>query len=633
MACTSTGWAANASACSANAASGPEPPPPAYCAHGRLQPPHRGAPRADCRGVQHRTGLGHQRHQGRQLRHHPAVLAVHWLLHLGGHRRWALPAVAHGLAWRAAHGRAGGGGRVRRLRPGPRLGQPADGAPAAVQHEQPARRHRGLPAHVSGTGRLRRLLLHQPRDADQGPAGARRGATPGQRGAAAAAGVAARAAHALQHPRQPARAHRHRSAARHRHARPAQRLPAGHARGLAQRRQWRAAHPARRVRATGRLPRPHGRAHGPAPAREPGPARGAGAPARARAAAAAAGGERHPPRPGAQRARWRAPRERAPRGRHPVPERERQRRRQRAARARGLRPDAGARAPAGPARRRRAPGVAERPGPGHPRAPAASHHAHRMNATALIAEDEPLLAQALQAELARAWPQLRVLATVGDGAAAVEQALALRPEVLFLDIRMPALSGLDAAATLADEWPAEQPLPALVFVTAHDEFAVQAFEAQALDYVLKPVQPERLQRTVARVQAALRARAAPDWAGLRALLSGAASAAPRLRHLMASAGNSVQRIAIDEVLVFEAADKYVRVLTQGREFLIRTPLKELLPQLDPEGFWQIHRGTVVRVDAIDRVTRDEAGKWRLTVRGLDEAFAVSRLYADRFRAM
>ncbi|WP_288255076.1 LytTR family DNA-binding domain-containing protein [uncultured Hydrogenophaga sp.] len=256
-----------------------------------------------------------------------------------------------------------------------------------------------------------------------------------------------------------------------------------------------------------------------------------------------------------------------------------------------------------------------------------------MNATALIAEDEPLLAQALQAELARAWPQLRVLATVGDGAAAVEQALALRPEVLFLDIRMPALSGLDAAATLADEWPAEQPLPALVFVTAHDEFAVQAFEAQALDYVLKPVQPERLQRTVARVQAALRARAAPDWAGLRALLSGAASAAPRLRHLMASAGNSVQRIAIDEVLVFEAADKYVRVLTQGREFLIRTPLKELLPQLDPEGFWQIHRGTVVRVDAIDRVTRDEAGKWRLTVRGLDEAFAVSRLYADRFRAM
>ncbi len=259
-----------------------------------------------------------------------------------------------------------------------------------------------------------------------------------------------------------------------------------------------------------------------------------------------------------------------------------------------------------------------------------------MNATALIAEDEPLLAQALQAELARAWPGLRVLASVGDGRSAVQQALALRPDVLFLDIRMPALSGLDAAATLADDWPAEQPLPALVFVTAHDEFAVQAFEAQALDYLLKPVQAERLQRTVARVQAALRARgasAAPDWAGLRALLGGAPSSAPRLRHLMASVGAAVQRVAIDEVLAFEAADKYVRVLAGGREFLIRTPLKELLPQLDPEVFWQIHRGTVVRADAIDRVTRDEAGKWRLTLRGLDEAFVVSRLYADRFRAM
>lgn len=259
-----------------------------------------------------------------------------------------------------------------------------------------------------------------------------------------------------------------------------------------------------------------------------------------------------------------------------------------------------------------------------------------MNATALIAEDEPLLAQALQAELARAWPGLRVLARVGDGQSAVEQALALRPEVLFLDIRMPALSGLDAAAALADDWPADQPLPALVFVTAHDEFAVRAFEAQALDYLLKPVQPERLQRTVARVQAALRARgasAAPDWAGLRALLDGAPPAAPRLRHLMASVGAAVQRVAIDEVLAFEAADKYVRVLAGGREFLIRTPLKELLPQLDPEVFWQIHRGTVVRADAIDRVTRDEAGKWRLTLRGLDGAFPISRLYADRFRAM
>lgn len=263
-----------------------------------------------------------------------------------------------------------------------------------------------------------------------------------------------------------------------------------------------------------------------------------------------------------------------------------------------------------------------------------------MNATALIAEDEPLLAQALQAELARAWPGLQVLAMVGDGASAVEHTLARRPEVLFFDIRMPGLSGLEAAAAIADDWPADAPLPVLVFVTAHDEFALQAFEAQALDYVLKPVQPERLQRTVARVQAALRARSSgashpaipADWSGLRALL-GAGPAQPRLRHLMAGVGNTVQRVAIDEVRVFEAADKYVRVLTGAHEFLIRTPLKELLPQLDPEVFWQIHRGTVVRVEAIDKVTRDEAGKWRLTVQGLSEAFVVSRLYADRFRAM
>jgi len=123
-----------------------------------------------------------------------------------------------------------------------------------------------------------------------------------------------------------------------------------------------------------------------------------------------------------------------------------------------------------------------------------------MTTTALIAEDEPLLAQALQAELARAWPQLRIVATVGDGASAVREALARKPDVLFFDIRMPGLGGLDAAAQLADEWPEGEPFPALVFVTAYDQYAVQAFEAQAVDYVLKPVQSARLERTVARLQ-------------------------------------------------------------------------------------------------------------------------------------
>ncbi|MDO8372544.1 MAG: response regulator, partial [Polaromonas sp.] len=128
-------------------------------------------------------------------------------------------------------------------------------------------------------------------------------------------------------------------------------------------------------------------------------------------------------------------------------------------------------------------------------------------ATALIAEDEPLLAQALQAELARAWPALRVLATVGDGASAVAQSLQLRPEVLFFDIRMPGLGGLEAAAELADDWPQDTPFPALVFVTAFDQYAVQAFAAQAVDYLLKPVQAGRLQKTVSKVQQALANRA------------------------------------------------------------------------------------------------------------------------------
>jgi DNA-binding LytR/AlgR family response regulator len=257
--------------------------------------------------------------------------------------------------------------------------------------------------------------------------------------------------------------------------------------------------------------------------------------------------------------------------------------------------------------------------------------------TALIAEDEPLLAQALQAELSRAWPQLRVVATVGDGVSAVREALARRPEVLFFDIRMPGLGGLEAAAQLADEWPEGERFPALVFVTAYDQYAVQAFEAQAVDYVLKPVQAARLERTVARLQDQLARRA--DSPGLdqavdqlRHLLK-AAPAATRLKVIQASVGNSIRVVPVDDVLVFEAADKYVRVLTAGQEYLIRTPLKDLLPQLDADEFWQVHRGTVVRAAAIDTVTRDEAGKLHLTLRGRPERLAVSRLYAHLFKAM
>ena len=263
-----------------------------------------------------------------------------------------------------------------------------------------------------------------------------------------------------------------------------------------------------------------------------------------------------------------------------------------------------------------------------------------MNATALIAEDEPLLATALQAELAAAWPELRVIATVGHGAAAVAQGLALKPDVLFLDIRMPGQSGLEAAAELADEWPAGTPFPAIVFVTAYDQYAVEAFEAQAVDYLLKPVRPERLAQTVQRLQQRLAPRpqgaAAPiDQAleQLRALLAPAAAATEPLRVIQASVGQQIRLVPIEEVLVFEAADKYVRVLTADTELLIRTPLKDLTPQLDASLFWQVHRGTVVRATAIHSVSRDEAGKLSLHLRGRTESWPVSRLYAGQFKAM
>ena len=270
--------------------------------------------------------------------------------------------------------------------------------------------------------------------------------------------------------------------------------------------------------------------------------------------------------------------------------------------------------------------------------------------TALIAEDEPLLAQALQAELARAWPELRVVATVGDGVSAVAQALALKPDVLFFDIRMPGLGGLDAATELAELWPhlhakaaAQAPaFPALVFVTAYDQYAVQAFEAQAVDYLLKPVQAARLQKTVAKVQLSLMARAQAainfeatmgQLRGLFAPVPGSTPAPARLKVIQASVGTGIRMVPIDEVLYFEAADKYLRVLTPAHEYLIRTPLKELLPQLDPQEFWQVHRGTVVRVSSIAAVDRLESGKTSLRLHGRAEPLAVSRVYAALFKAM
>ena len=278
---------------------------------------------------------------------------------------------------------------------------------------------------------------------------------------------------------------------------------------------------------------------------------------------------------------------------------------------------------------------------------------HPPRTTALIAEDEPLLAAALQAELARLWPELQVLASVGDGHSALAQALALQPDVLFFDVRMPGLSGLDAAAALADAWdtttPGAKPFPALVFVTAYDQYAVQAFEAQAVDYLLKPVQPERLMKTIQKLQQSLASKrsAATDFEAtltqLRSLLAMPSSAssppsppnppAPWLQHIQASVGSAIHLVPLPEVLYLEAADKYVRVLTAKREYLIRTPLKELLPQIDPARFWQIHRGTVVNHHCVELALRDDQGRLSLSLRGRPERLAVSRLFAHQFKAM
>jgi len=272
-----------------------------------------------------------------------------------------------------------------------------------------------------------------------------------------------------------------------------------------------------------------------------------------------------------------------------------------------------------------------------------------MKTTALIAEDEPLLAAHLRQELLRLWPGLEVVATVGDGLQASAQALALQPTLAFFDIRMPGCTGLEAAAALAEDWPqgpGAAPFPLIVFVTAYSDHALAAFEAQAADYLVKPLDPARLAACVQRLQARLAEReaaATPDAqsidgavAQLRALLgaapaAGIAPAAPRLEVIQAQVGSVVHFVPVDEVIYFEAADKYVRVVTAEREHLIRQSLRELLPQLDGARFWQVHRGTVVQARCIVHARREESGKVTLTLRGRPETVTASRLYAHLFK--
>lgn len=268
--------------------------------------------------------------------------------------------------------------------------------------------------------------------------------------------------------------------------------------------------------------------------------------------------------------------------------------------------------------------------------------AHR--ATALVADDEPHLARALVAELAAAWPALQVVHVARNGAEAAERIAALRPDLAFLDIQMPGLTGLEVAEGI--EGPTR-----VVFVTAYDKYAVDAFEREALDYVLKPVARERLARTVERLQRALAAPADDDarlLAALRRLLlpapreanaAGAAAAAPApapgpLRWIRAGSGDLVHQVPVDEVLFFRADDKYTCVHTAGgAEHLIRTPIHELAQALDPLGFVQVHRSTIVNLRHLAGTRRDEASRLFLRIRGHATELPVSRAYVHLFRAM
>jgi DNA-binding LytR/AlgR family response regulator len=262
---------------------------------------------------------------------------------------------------------------------------------------------------------------------------------------------------------------------------------------------------------------------------------------------------------------------------------------------------------------------------------------------ALIAEDEPILAAVLAQSLQRLWPGIQIVGTAPNGLAAVEQALALRPDVLFMDIKMPGQTGLEAAEELAERWDGTQPFPQVVFVTAYDDYALKAFEQAAADYVLKPVSDDRLRRTVERLRARLLAHAqagngegdggmAELVAQMRALLP-PATAPERLSVIRAAVGNMVRMIPVQDVVYFQALDKYVNVATADSEALIRLPLKELMAQLDPGQFCQVSRSSIVNMRHVASASRDEMGKLSLALRGRTDRLKVSPLFAHLFRQM
>jgi DNA-binding LytR/AlgR family response regulator len=278
--------------------------------------------------------------------------------------------------------------------------------------------------------------------------------------------------------------------------------------------------------------------------------------------------------------------------------------------------------------------------------------------TAVIADDERLLREQLRARLAEVWPALEIVAEARNGAEAVTLTEKHRPDIVFLDIRMPGMTGIEAARAIAqlavddddDDDDGEASArgdgppwqgPEIVFITAYDQYAIEAFEQGVVDYVLKPAERDRLQVTVDRVKKRLADRSAgeaPDASGMQQLLQKLTAkinpgAHAQLKWIQATVGPSIQMIPVEDVLFFISDEKYTRVQTATLEALIRKPIKELVEELDADQFWQIHRSTLVNTRMIAGVTRDLRGRQLVSVRGHPEKLEVSRSYAGLFKGM
>jgi DNA-binding LytR/AlgR family response regulator len=246
--------------------------------------------------------------------------------------------------------------------------------------------------------------------------------------------------------------------------------------------------------------------------------------------------------------------------------------------------------------------------------------------TAIVAEDEQILRTQLEAKLRKLWPELEIIASVGDGPAALEALEDRVPDFMFLDIRMPEMTGVEVARLVGGRCH-------VVFVTAYDEYAVQAFETGAVDYILKPATDERLAVTIERLKAKLATPPADLKAILASITEHAAGKKERLQWIKATIGQNLRLIPVADVLFFQSDEKYTRVVTSDLEALIKTPIRELMDGLDPEVFWQIHRSTLVNANAIAAVTRDFRGQAHVKVRGKDEDLVVSRIYSHLFKQM